>query len=390
MRVKTSRLQRAKLLLLGLAIWALFILYSISKAYLISAEVATQYIVEVDDPRSLANSIPRDGVAILYFKQEACPGCAKVEPALLRYVRENAGVKLVVAHLDRMLQRDARATLEVLGDFKVLGTPTIIVYVDGREVGRHVSTFGYGDQYEPLKRFVEGSIEGGGSSVSGVSEQGMYTGITLPSERVFDPRYMLVSAIGAFSLGLIAAFSPCSLPMITAYSLSRSDKGGGFSTSRILGEVVSLGSTALIGGSLLVLLYLASYVLPTPVNLYKLVVSLASSIIVAWGLLTLIEMRHTTLYIPGLSRFLPLLGIQCSLPFLIAMLTLLEAAPHIMLLGSTAFALGYITPYVAVASSIDLAKGLEAVMRSRALLVLQGIALVAAGLYVLYNVKSVV
>jgi hypothetical protein len=61
-----------------------------------------------------------------------------------------------------------------------------------------------------------------------------------------------------------------------------------------------------------------------------------------------------------------------------------------MLLGSTAFALGYITPYLAVTSSLDLARGLESVMKSRLLLVLQGLALVAAGLYILYNLKSAV
>jgi len=384
-RIKTFRFQGARrLLLLGLAIWILFLLYSLSKVALISAEVLSSNIIEISDPRSLASSIPRSGIAVLYFKQELCPGCAKIEPALLKYMGENSGAKLIIANLDKMLERDARATLEVLGDFRVLGTPTIIVYVDGREVGRHVSTFGYGDQYEPLKRFIEDSIEGRGSSVS---ETGLYTGVALPSERAFNPGYILASAVGALSLGLIAAFSPCSLPMIAAYSLSSS--GRGFNPSNMLREALSLGSIALIGGSVMVLVYLASYTL-LPVNLYKLVTSLVASLLVAWGLLTLVERKHITLYVPGLSKALPLIGIQCSLPFLVAMLALLEAAPHVMLLGSTAFALGYITPYLAVTSSLDLARGLESVMKSRLLLVLQGLALVAAGLYILYNLKSAV
>ena len=104
----------------------------------------------------------------------------------------------------------------------------------------------------------------------------------------------------------------------------------------------------------------------------------------------MVERRHVTLYIPGLRKALPLLGIQCSLPFLVAMLALLEAAPHVMLLGSMAFALGYITPYLAVTSSLDLAKGLEAIMRSKVLLVLQGLALIVAGSYTLYNIKSII
>lgn len=372
-----------KLLLLGLAIWILFLLYSVSKTMLVSAGVMASNVIEVNDPRGLYSSIPKDGVAILYFKQELCPGCAKVEPALLRYVRESANVKLVIASLDNMLRKDARATLEVLGDFKVLGTPTLIVYVNGREVGRHVSTFGYGDQYEPLKKFVEDSVAG---RESNAVETGLYTGVSLPSERAFNPGYIIASAMTALGLGLIAAFSPCSLPMIAAYSLSSSSRG--FSSLRILHEALSLGSIALLGGSLIVLVYLASTL--SPINLYKLVTSLAASLLVAWGLLTLVERRHVTLYIPGLRKALPLLGIQCSLPFLVAMLALLEAAPHVMLLGSMAFALGYITPYLAVTSSLDLAKGLEAIMRSKVLLVLQGLALIVAGSYTLYNIKSII
>ena len=387
-RIGSGKLHGArKLLLLGLTIWVLFLLYSAYKAVLAPTGVASGNVIEVSDPRSLASSIPRDGVTLLYFKQELCPGCAKVEPAILRYVRENANVRLVIAHIDRMLQKDSRATLEVLGDFKVLGTPTIIVYVNGREVGRHVSTFGYGDQYEPLRKFIEDSIEGRGSDTT---TPGLYANVALPSERAFNPGYVITSSLGAFSLGLVAAFSPCSLPMVIAYSLSRSHSRRGYSLQGILREALSLASTAIIGGSLLVLVYLAGYTLPTPVNLYKLLTSLVASLLVAWGLLTLVEMRYTTLHVPGLPRFLPLLGLQCSLPFLLAMLALLEATPHIMLLGSIAFTLGYITPYLAVASSTDLARGLEAIMRSKALLALQGIALIVAGSYILYNLKSVV
>jgi len=55
------------------------------------------------------------GVTILDFKQELCPDCARVEPALMRIASQRRDVKLVVAHIDRMLERDARATLEMLG-----------------------------------------------------------------------------------------------------------------------------------------------------------------------------------------------------------------------------------------------------------------------------------
>ena len=64
---------------------------------LVSTGVVSGNVIEVSDPRSLTSFTPRDGVTPLYFKQELCPGYAKIEPAILRYVRGNANVRLVIA-----------------------------------------------------------------------------------------------------------------------------------------------------------------------------------------------------------------------------------------------------------------------------------------------------
>ena len=371
-----------RLLALTFIVWLAFAAYSLAMMVVAPSQLQPSNVVEVVDPRGLATQIAERGVTILYFKQELCPGCAKVEPALMRLASERRDVRLVVAHIDRMLERDPRATLEMLGDFKVLGTPTIIVYVDGREAGRHVSTFGLGDQYKPLKEFVEAAIEG---KALPQDSGGVYTQLRLPHERAFEPGYIVASSLTALGLGLVAALSPCSLPMVLAYSLS---SRGSVKPAMMLWKAISLGSAALLGGSILVLVYLASSI--TPVNMYKLLISVSASLLIAWGILTVVEMKHTLVTIPWLTRMLPLLGLQCSLPFLIAMISMLEAAPHIMLLGSIAFTVGYITPYLAASTSLDLARSIESLMRSKILLVAQGVALIAAGAYILYNVKTLI
>lgn len=371
-----------KLLIATFLIWLAFLAFSILKASTSQVSYSASNVVTVTDPNMVYSLIRESGVTILYFSQELCPGCAKVEPALLRYASENPSIRVVKINLDRMLEKNPRATLELLGNFKVLGTPTIIVYLDGREVGRHVSTFGFGDQYEPLKEFVKASIEGKEFSEG----SGLYTQVGLEGSRAFDPSYIVVSSLTALSLGLIAAFSPCSLPMIAAYSLYT--KGSGVRLSVIVRKALTLASVTLIGGSGLVILYVTSYM--TPINVYKLLISLMASLLIAWGMLTVLERKYTLIEIPGLTKVLPLLGLQCSLPFLIATLSTLEAAPHIMFLGSIAFTLGYITPYIAATTSVDLVKNMESLMRTRVLLVAQGLILVGAGLYVLYNVKSLI
>ncbi|MDM7275435.1 MAG: hypothetical protein P3X22_004865 [Thermoprotei archaeon] len=385
LRLKDPKSNVRRLVALTLAVWLLFIFYSIAGEMLVSTSRISDNIIEVVDPESLKGSIPGKGVSVLYFKQELCPGCAKMEPSLLKYASERRDILFIVAHLDKMLSRDARKTLEVLGEFRVTGTPTLIVYVDGVERGRHTSTFGLGDQYSPLKEFIEGSVMGEAFDVS----TGMSTGLALPEPmvRAFNLNYIIASTSGAFILGLIAAFSPCSIPMIAAYSLA--SRGGGLSPGMVARKSLTIALVAILGGSTMTLLYVASMVLPMPVNVYKLMLSAVASMLVAWGVLTIVSMSSVLIAIPGASKVIPLLGIQCSLPFILVLVALFESAPHIVLANSIVFSLGYITPYIAFSTTAELADRIEAIMKSRAMIVAQGMILVGAGLYILYYVKSI-
>ncbi|MEM0491268.1 MAG: thioredoxin fold domain-containing protein [Acidilobaceae archaeon] len=378
LRIKNQSNNIKSLIILTVVIWAFFTLYYLSKAY-ISYSNYTGNIIEVSDPEKLRDSIPRDGLSILYFKQKNCPGCAKLEPALLRYVNERADIKLIVANIDNMLERNAMRTLEILGDYRVPGTPTIIVYVNGVEVGRHVSTFGLGEQYEPLKKFIEDAIlRRVGESIDG----GLYSGIQLSEdiEKTLDLGYIITSTITSYILGLIAALSPCSLPMISAYALSSAR--GSIRFSKLVKKALTLWSVATIGGSLMVILYVSSHILT--ISIYNLVLSLAASMLVAWGLLTIITMNPMIIMSQRLSKITPLLGVHCSLPFLISLIAMLKAAPHIILLGTLAFTLGYITPYIAVLSTVELANTLRNFMTNKFTVIIQGIIIASAGIYTLY------
>ncbi len=385
LRLKDRKPSVKNLIALTLAIWLLFIFYSIAEGALVPVSRVSDNIMEVDDPGSLKGSIPGKGVSVLYFKQELCSGCAKVEPSLFKYASERRDIMFIVAHLDKMLSKDSRKTLEVLGDFRVMGTPTLIVYVDGVEKGRHASTFGLGDQYGPLKEFVEKSVRGEAFSI----ESGVSTGLALsePVARAFSLNYIVASASGAFILGLIAAFSPCSLPMIAAYSLA--SRSGGVSLGVVVRKTLTIALVAILGGSIMTLLYVASIVLSTPVNVYKIVLSAAASMLIAWGVLTIISMSSVLISIPGASKVIPLLGLQCSLPFILVLVILFESAPHIVLANSIAFSLGYVTPYIVFSTAADLADRVEPVIKSKVMIIAQGIILAGAGLYILYYVKSI-
>ncbi|MEM4739159.1 MAG: hypothetical protein QXE99_05840 [Acidilobaceae archaeon] len=72
LRIKNQSNIIKSLIILTVVIWAFFTLYYLSKAY-ISYSNYTGNIIEVSDPEKLRDSIPRDGLSVLYFKQKNCP-----------------------------------------------------------------------------------------------------------------------------------------------------------------------------------------------------------------------------------------------------------------------------------------------------------------------------
>lgn len=378
LRIKRGeeRAQRSRLFLLTMIVFVAFLVFpSIAK----SAAEASWTII--DDPSEYYDAIPKRGAALVYWKQEACPGCKKVEPAVIKFSVEKSDVKVLVAHIDKMLRKDPEATLQLLSDLGVYGTPTFIVYKDGVEVGRHVSTFGGGDQYEPLVEFVYGALEGESPELRPLT--GSVTSV-VPRESV-DPVTVAKYLGYAFTLGIIAALSPCSLPVLAVFTTS-SARGGEDEARRFkafLTNTLGIAAAAVGFGSILSLLYLVGVFLP--VNPYVILVFAVAAFIVAWGLENLAGRDPLIQFSRRWSKLLPVLGLQCSLPFLLAMISLVAVAPHIVFGASMMFAAGYSLPYALAAA---LGKGFSGfmlrLMNSRLFLRGQGLLLIAAGLYIYY------
>ena len=94
--------------------------------------------------------------------------------------------------------------------------------------------------------------------------------------------------------------------------------------------------------------------------------------------------------VPGADKVLPLLGLQCSLPFLMVLLAMIRHAPHIVFLASAGFAMGYTLPYIAAqaAGGQGMAR-LGRLASSRLAVYIQALALLAAGLYTLHETTTV-
>ncbi|MCS7107708.1 MAG: hypothetical protein NZ902_06375 [Acidilobaceae archaeon] len=365
LRIKGRAPDTKRLAILAVVIWLLFL----AAASLQREEARLEGIVEVTDPKKLGQSIPKSGVSIVFFKAYGCPGCAKVEPALLKYVEENGNVTLVVANLSEMSRTNYRGTLDLMNEYKVPGTPTLLLYANGSLLARKVGDFGLGDQYEGLKSFVEGNLAKAPRG-STVAQEAREEGGALE---------LFAFLAGSLLLGLFAAVSPCSLPVLIAYASAERIRVSG---KEVVRKSAALWAAAAAGGLLFAGAYSISAFLP--LNVYALLTSFVASLLVAWGVLTLWTSNPTLLSIPQLSRAAPLLGIQCSLPFLLTLIAVAGSSPLMASLGGLLFALGFSLPFSALSSAASLADHVLRFMNSRAAVILQGLALVAAGAYVLY------
>ncbi len=372
----------------ALILWAIFL--SLHLALYVSERLKLEssyaHILVVDKPEELLEYTGRKGVVLLYFSQEFCPGCKKVEPAVLKLATEKTGVLVVKVDITQMLEDSASKTLQVLSMFRVTGTPTFILLKDGELVARHTSTFGVGDQYKYLVEFVEKGLRGEWEGVA--RGYGGFTSLPREVASTMTPKALLGATLQGYVLGLLAAFSPCSLPLLAAYAAMDSRRGRGFDAKSIAYKWLTLFSVILLAGSILVLAYVAGAKLPI-VNIYGLAVSLLATVLVSWGLVTLKRKELVLLDLPVAEKLIPLLGLQCSLPFLMVLLAIIPHAPHTVVLAGFSFSLGYTLPYIALGSSGQFLQKIVRASSSTITVYMQALALIAAGLYTLYNIEEV-
>jgi len=314
-------------------------------------------VIDIYRPSELAILNNLSGYNLIYFEQRDCPGCKEVSPAIERYFStdNSLGISLIRIHIDDIFNLDQDAALRLVTAYAVPGTPTLIMVRDGVEIARQVGIF-RGDQYEGLKAFMEKAIGGGGNSSGPI-----------------------IGPLSSLGLGFLAAVSPCSLPMLVLFASSAS-------VGKSLGRAVKLFATlaAILAPASLGISLASSLGRPLGVSVYYAVVTYIATVSLIWGILTLAG-REPLLHVGRRSALvLPVLGMQCSFPFLLAVISMMPRDLALAIASSLAFSAGYIAPYLG--STLFVSAARDAVSSHRwghVMKYVQGIILASVGIYVL-------
>lgn len=309
----------------------------------------------------LLNHLP--GYSLLFFEERDCPGCRELSPAVDRFFSSssNLSIRLVRIHLDDIYMSNPGAALDLVKRYQVPGTPTLILVRDGVEIARHVGVF-VGDQYTGLVEFIESSLEKSSSNSGGVGSV---------SSSILGPLSSLV-------LGFLAALSPCSLPMIILFASST--RSSGFSRTLVLfASLVLILVPVSLGIS-----SLNNLTKTLNISLYYVLVTYVSTVSLVWGFLTLLDREPLVSVRGGSSVILPILGMQCSFPFLLAVLSILPRDPLTAVASSVLFSIGYTAPYAGSSLLLGSLRGISTSSGwGRFFRILQGVILVSTGIYVL-------
>ena len=339
----------------------------------------------ITSPDEYWDVVAREDRVMMYFAQALCPGCKKIEPSIKRLASEmSSEIAVYKVDLDAIAERYGyRGLLDFVGSLGVRGTPTLIIYINGQEVARHEGTFGWGDQYGPLREFVEAALEG--REFESLTPSGVTTGLDALA-RATSPLETALLLGASLLFGLVAAVSPCSLPMVTAFA-SMSDESRRF--KGFVGTLASVAAISFAAGSILALIYVVGNYLVPVINPGVVLIYLASAFIMAWGLMSLAGREPVLAFSSRARMMLPVLGLQCSLPFLIAVVALAGRAPHLALGASLLFAAGYGLPYALAASfGGGFIARITSMAGHRPMQILQGLVLVAAAAYLYWTVAD--
>ncbi len=340
----------------------------------LQAEAGQPNVVDVMDKEpTLDEIISSNEKVVLFWEQKNCAGCKVLRPYIYKAADRYPDVLFVKVHIDEIFKKDMDYALRILQDYMVQGTPTLIVYVNSVETGRQVGLFPVdpvgGDQYEALLSFLDESLSKNPQQ-DGQAEES-------PSEAT-----LLGGPLKGLALGLLAAFAPCSVPMIAAFASREARRGGG-GVNRLAMMFIAVAGATLLLGFAMTLLYVASFAVKT-VNPFAVAVVFAGAFIASWGALNIVGKEPMMSGSARSSILFPILGLQCSLPFLILAMTSITAEPVTVLLTGLAFAVGYSLPYIASAYGLKgLASKLTRASTSPTMLRIQGLILLAAGIYLI-------
>ncbi len=274
--------------------------------------------------------VKRGGRVLVFVEQEGCLACRELKPYLLKFAETHGdNVTVVRLHIDKLLSSDPDAAMELISQLRLYATPTLILYVNGVEVARHVGLFD-GDQLAGLEAMVfnSTSISAGGREATSA----------------FTATPLGLAAVFAF--GLAAAFSPCSAPLLAVYSISAQYVSGRrLPRIEVFKSNATLLATVGIGG---IILALASSAVSTlaGVPLASALLAFAGWMVILWGAFELRGLSVLSRSLSKATRMLPLLGLECSLPFLLAALAIASKSVTAAAASALLFSAGFSLPYI--------------------------------------------
>ena len=111
---------------------------------------ASPYIFEVDGNDEFEEKViqaSHQQPVLVDFWADWCSPCLMIAPVLAKVIPEYEG-KVLLAKID------ADENMKLAGRYKLRGFPTIIMFIDGEEVGR----FGGAKPAPEVRRFIDGHL----------------------------------------------------------------------------------------------------------------------------------------------------------------------------------------------------------------------------------------
>ncbi len=366
--MKNMRLRVKKRTSLAKIVVGALLLTLITVAAASWASHARSGMLLVYDTSTLERIISESPRVLVFVEQHACPSCAILRPYVEELPEKVSGVLIVGYYIDSAYAASRSNTLGFIREYGIKVTPTLLLFVNGTLVGRHEGLFP-GDQAEGLMEFVSGVAsqpqqQGGGSE----GAEGSNLAFLLPT---------------AALIGVAAAFSPCSFPLMLSFGALRAAsrrtalmREVGKASAIVIASVLLAGITlGWVGGAGVVFLGL-------PV--IDIVAVFAAYFSILWGVAEFTGREVVSSSLTAVSGLLPALGLQCSLPFFMAALSL-SVGIIPALATAIGFSLGFSAPYV-LASLGFVALFSPVVRLFERSDKLRGAILIAIGAYLMYEV----
>jgi thiol-disulfide isomerase/thioredoxin/cytochrome c biogenesis protein CcdA len=314
---------------------------------------------------------------LVFVEQEFCAGCRELRPYVEELAASRSDLVVVALHIDSLAESDPVGTRNLLARLGIWGTPTLLLFRDGELVARHDGLFP-GDQLIGLEQFVALAGEG----LEAWQPQSPVGSL----ERVLGggPAGGLVGVAAGLGFGVAAAFSPCSLPLLAAYAATGASMGkplGGKRLELLRTSLTVLGAVGLGGIAVAYVTTLGLRILAVPVT--AAVGLFAGYFTILWGLYEARGYELSSRALARASSLVPLLGLQCSLPFLLAALALASASLPSAAASALAFVVGFSAPYIAAGTAASHLLRPLANMLGRSGPV-RGVLLLGVGAYLLY------